>query len=124
MPASHQGRRGAGELESEVLGALWTAPAPLTPAQIQAALGNGLAYNTVHTILTRLQEKGLVERQRAGTRHLYAPTKDAAEHAADQMRTLLDRGPDRTAVLQRFVTSLNADDEAALRRMLGPEKPR
>ena len=50
-------RRARGELESEVMAALWSAGEPLTPAGVQAALGGGLAYNTVQTILSRLLEK-------------------------------------------------------------------
>ena len=59
------GRRGAGELEAEVLGALWAEGTPLTPSQLHAILGGELAYNTVHTILTRLREKGRVVRTTA-----------------------------------------------------------
>jgi predicted transcriptional regulator len=117
------GRRAAGELEGEVLGALWAADGPLTPAQLQAALGTGLAYNTIHTILTRLQEKGLVIRVREGGRSGYQPAKDAAQDAADRMRTVLERGRDRAAILQRFVTSLSPDDEQALRAALGEDEP-
>ena len=43
---------GAG-LEAEVLAALWAADAPLTAGEVVDALGGGLAYNTVQTILTR-----------------------------------------------------------------------
>lgn len=56
-------RRPAGALEGDVLAALRAAKAPLTPTQVQAALGE-LAYNTIHTILTRLNEKGRVHRVR------------------------------------------------------------
>lgn len=112
-------RRGAGELESDVLAALWATPSPLTPAQVQAAVPGGLAYNTVHTILTRLCDKGLVERCLTGRSTGYRPTKDAAELAAEQMRDALGRGADHGAVLQRFVTSLDPADEAALRKLLG-----
>ena len=111
-------RRRAGELEGDILAALWAAPGPLSPADVQAAVAGDLAYNTVHTILTRLCEKGLVARVRAGRAVGYEPTKDAAELAADQMRAALGRGADRAAVLQRFVTSLDRADEAALRAML------
>ena len=90
---------------------------PLTPAQVQAALVGDLAYNTVHTILTRLVEKGLVVRVRDGRASGYRPTKDAAELAAEDMRAALGRA-DREAVLQRFVTSLDPADEAALRALL------
>jgi predicted transcriptional regulator len=112
-------RRAAGALEGAVLGALWAADVPLTPAQLQTALGAGLAYNTVHTILTRLQDKGLVVRVRHDGRSGYQPVKDAAQDAADRMRTALEGGRDRAEILQRFVTSLSPADELALRKVLG-----
>jgi predicted transcriptional regulator len=115
---ARQRRRGAGELENAALAALWAADAPLTPTQVQAALGGTLAYNTVHTILTRLLDKGLVARVQHERRTAYAPVKDAAELAAERMRGALDAGGDRELVLRRFVTSLTADDERTLRAML------
>ena len=59
-------RRTSGSLESEVLAALWSAPAALTTAEVVEALNSGLAYTTVQTILTRLHGKGAVEREQAG----------------------------------------------------------
>jgi predicted transcriptional regulator len=114
-------RRGAGQLEAEVLGVLWATDAPLTPAEIQASLAGGLAYNTVHTILTRLWDKNLVIRDAGGRRGAYLPAKDASEIAAQLMHEALDRQPDHAAVLQRFVTGLGAADEAMLRRLLGED---
>jgi predicted transcriptional regulator len=111
-------RRAAGELEGEVLAALWAADQPLTPAQLQGQLEGDLAYNTVHTILTRLQDKQLVMRVRDGGRRAYAPVKDAAQLAADRMRDVLEGGRDRAQILQRFVTSLSPADEQALRALL------
>jgi predicted transcriptional regulator len=116
-------RRGAGELETEVLGVLWAAGAAVTPAQLVAALGGELAYNTVHTILTRLQDKGLVVRVVDGGRRGYAPVKDAAEVAAERMRTVLESGADHAEILQRFVSSLSRDDERSLRAVLGDGGP-
>jgi predicted transcriptional regulator len=116
------GRRGAGELEAEVLGALWASVTPLTPAQMHTTLGTGLAYNTVHTILTRLCEKGLVRRTTVEGRPAYAPAQGAAEWAAGQMRAVLDRSGDRSAILMRFVSSLDADDEQVLRAALREER--
>lgn len=115
-------RRAAGELEGDVLAELWAAAGPMTPAQLHAVLPGDLAYNTVHTILTRLGEKGLVTRVRDGHTAGYVPTKDAAELAAEQMRAVLDRGSNRGAVLQRFVSSLDPKDEAALRALLGDRR--
>ncbi|WP_330260566.1 BlaI/MecI/CopY family transcriptional regulator [Streptomyces murinus] len=111
-------RRSAGELESEVLAALWATDRPLTPAEIQAEIGGGLAYNTVHTILKRLYDKGLVLRDADGRRGAYRPAKNAAELTAEAMHQALDRGPDPIAALQQFVTRLSREEERALRALL------
>jgi predicted transcriptional regulator len=116
-------RRAAGELENEVLASLWAADEPLTPTQIQATVG-GVAYNTVHTILTRLLDKGLVMRGLHHARPAYAPVKDAAQTAADRMHAVLEAGSDRDTILARFVSNLSPDDEAALRGLLAPEAER
>ncbi len=113
------GRRGRGELESEVLAALWATEQPLTPAQVQQSLGSSLAYNTVQTILIRLLDKGLVVREPVGRAHGYRPTHGQAELAAERMHALLERGPDHAAVLQRFLGTLGPTDEAVLRQLLG-----
>ena len=111
-------RRAAGELEAEVLAALWAADGPLTGARAREAVGGELAYNTVQTILVRLYEKGLIGRVADGRRHEYFPVKGAEELAAEQMQALLSRGRDRQAVLQRFATSLSVEDARLLQSML------
>lgn len=118
-PRSRAERRSPGELESEVLAALWATDRALTPADIQAELSGDLAYNTVHTILKRLHDKGLVVRDADGRRGAYRPAKDGAEMTAEAMHEALDRGPDPIAALQRFVTGLSPAEEAALRDLLG-----
>lgn len=105
-------------LESEVLAALWATQDALTPAEIQAQLDGGLAYNTVHTILKRLYDKGLVLRDVDGRRGAYRPAKNAAELTAAAMRETLDRAPDPIAALLHFVTGLEPREERALRDLL------
>ncbi|MCD0483156.1 BlaI/MecI/CopY family transcriptional regulator [Streptacidiphilus sp. ASG 303] len=113
-------RRPHGELEAEVLAALWAAGRPLTPQDVQQALGGGLARTTVATILGRLHEKGTLLRTRAGRAYAYVPAvQDTAGLAARRMRSELDREPDRSTVLARFVSDLSADDERLLRELLG-----
>lgn len=117
-------RRGAGELESEVLAMLWAADGTLTPREIRDALGGELAYNTVHTILTRLHDKGLVVRNADGRRGAWRTVPEAAARTADLMHDLMKRGPNHLAVLQQFVTALDPADERALRDLLGEERRR
>jgi predicted transcriptional regulator len=111
-------RRRAGQLEAEILGALWATGRPMTPSELQARIGGDLAYNTVHTILKRLWDKGLVLRDVGGRRGAYLPAEDATEHAAQEMHEALSREPDHAAVLERFVTRLGPEDEKMLRRLL------
>jgi predicted transcriptional regulator len=117
-PRSTSERRSAGELESEVLAALWATDGPLTPSGIQSELGGGLAYNTVHTILKRLHDKGLVIRDADGRRGAYRPSRNAAELTAEVMHRALGKGPDPIATLQHFVTGLSPEEEKALRELL------
>jgi predicted transcriptional regulator len=105
-------------LESEILATLWAAETPLTPAQVHAIVAGDLAYNTVHTILSRLQDKGQVVRVLLDGRPAYEPAKDAADDAADRMRAVLEAGFDRGEILARFVHALEPEDEAALRAAL------
>jgi predicted transcriptional regulator len=111
-------RRPAGELEAGVLAALWAAEAPLTPGEVQAALGGRLARTTVTTILTRLHDKGAVTRQRAGRGYAYTPTEDAPGLTARRMHTELAKEEDRSTVLARFVSQLSDEDEQLLRSLL------
>jgi predicted transcriptional regulator len=105
-------------LESEILATLWAAEGPLTPAQVHGIVAGDLAYNTIHTILTRLHDKGQVVRVIYEGRPAYEPAKDAADDAADRMRAVLESGWDRNEILARFVHALEPDDEAALRAAL------
>jgi len=106
------------------MGLLWAGDEPLTAGDVQAALGGDLAYNTVQTILTRLHEKNLVQRRRAGRGHVYWPVEDAATAAAAQMRAALADRPDRQAVLQQFAASLDEADAEALRQVLSDTRRR
>ncbi len=78
-----------------------------------------LAYTTVLTILSRLVDKGLVTRRKEGRGYAFAPARDEAAHTAGRMRSLLEHGSDREAVLARFVDELSAEDERLLQRLLG-----
>jgi predicted transcriptional regulator len=118
-------RRGAGELEAAVLAVLWEVGRALSAGEVLEALSgrNGavsrLSYSTVVTILSRLHAKKALERRREGRAYRYPPVADEAGLAARRLAALLDRQPDREAVLSRFVADLSAKDERLLRALLG-----
>lgn len=100
------------------MAALWAGGEPMTAAEVQREIGGDLAYNTVQTILSRLHDKGVVLRRRAGRRHAYWPAEEAAAIAASRMREALLHRADRRAVLQLFAASLDDADAAVLRQFL------
>jgi predicted transcriptional regulator len=101
-----------------VLAVLTTAQQPMTPAQVRDAIGAGLAYTTVMTVLGRLHGKGMVTREQSGRAYAYTAVRDEATITARQMRQLLDAGTDRAAVLSRFVGALSDEDEQVLAGLL------
>lgn len=115
---SKKTRRPSGGLEAEVLASLWAAGRPLTPGDVQRDLGRDLAYTTVMTALSRLHDKGAVERRREGRAYAYTPVLDQAGIAAERMREMLNAGEDRAAVLARFAGSLSEEDTLLLAEML------
>lgn len=106
------------------MGVLWERDEPLSPGDVQTAIGAGLAYNTVHTVLIRLHEKNLVHRRPAGRGHVYWPVADSASTAAAQMRDALSDQPDRQAVLQQFAAALDEADADTLRQLLAQARRR
>ncbi len=102
-----------------MLAVLQAAGRPLPPGEVRERVGGGLAYTTVVTILSRLHDKGVLQRRKAGRAYLYAPVADGPGLAARRMARVLDGEADREVVLARFVSGLSSADEDLLRRMLG-----
>lgn len=109
-----------GELEALVMDVLWDSAEPLTPAAVRERLqpDHPLAYTTVMTILTRLWEKGNLDREQAGRAFAYRPRHSREEQAAQRMGELLAATGDRTVALSQFVASLPPEQIAQLRRVL------
>jgi predicted transcriptional regulator len=119
MPEDLAARRAAGELEAAVLAVLQASSQPLSAGDVRDSMTTDLAYTTVVTILTRLQDKGVLHRHKRGRAFYYAPVADQPGLAARKMARMLDAEPDREAVLARFVSGLSDEDERLLRKMLG-----
>jgi predicted transcriptional regulator len=113
-----------GELEERVLDVLWEQGTPMTPAAVRDGLASGrsgrpLAYTTVMTILVRLWEKDLLDRERAGRGYAYRPRVSREERIAARMGELLATTGERSMALARFVESLTPAQREELRRAMG-----
>lgn len=107
-----------GELERAVMERLWAADGPVAATTLRDELaGRGVALTTVHTVLTRLEQKGFVVHDEARPRG-FSARSSRADHAAELMREVLGQAGDRQAVLARFVGSVDADEARMLRELL------
>lgn len=106
---------------------LWTAPEAstandlrdrLAQSESQGQEGKDLAVTTVLTVLSRLEKKGLVERERGTRPHRYRAVSTREDHTARLMHEALGTAPDREAVLARFIGSVTESEAATLRRLL------
>lgn len=78
-----------------------------------------LAVTTVLTVLSRLEKKGLVERERSSRPHRYRSVTSREDHTAELMLEVLGSAPDREAVLARFIGTVSAGEAETLRNLLG-----
>ncbi|MGK5112710.1 MULTISPECIES: BlaI/MecI/CopY family transcriptional regulator [unclassified Geodermatophilus] len=116
-----------GELERAVMERLWSAGGPVAATELRDGLADrGLALTTVHTVLSRLEQKGFVVHDEARPRRFRArATRE--EHAAELMHEVLGQAGDRQAALARFVGGVDADEARLLRELLagaGPDTAR
>lgn len=113
-----------GELERSVMSTLWNAAEPLTASEIRQALTENsqnrknVAVTTVLTVLSRLEHKGFVERQRVQRPHRYFATKSRTEHTTELLNQILGVGSERTAALTRFIGQIRPEEIATLKNLL------
>lgn len=100
--------------------ALWNGSEAMSAADVRQCVGQGLAYTSVATVLTRLHEKGLVMREYRGRSFVYWPALSESEWLSGRMSAVLDGARDRRALLAGFVGTLSKRDVRDLRRLLGP----
>ncbi len=118
-----------GDLERAVMDLLWEHQEAITANVLRDLLSQRpsennaearpLAVTTVLTVLSRLEKKGLVERERASRPHRYRAVTSREEHTAELMMEVLGSAPDREAVLARFIGTVSAGEAETLRNLLG-----
>ncbi|WP_026939825.1 BlaI/MecI/CopY family transcriptional regulator [Humibacter albus] len=113
-----------GELERAIMDVIWDATAPLAATDLREQLkasapgGKEPAITTVMTVLSRLEAKGFVVRDRDARPHLYSATMTREDHVAELMHEVLGSASDRDAVLARFVGQVTPHEAERLRRLL------
>ncbi len=109
-----------GELEAEIMGVVWE-KGKATVQDVRDALGprRALAYTTFMTVMSRLAEKGVLERQKDGRAYYYTPAGSQEKVAGSLLHSLVKRlyaGATGKAVAQ-LLESDEAVDEAELERL-------
>lgn len=80
------------DLEADIMEVVWSRSWPMfTVAQVQRALEEEreIAYTTVMTTVSRLHEKGLLDRIRDGRRYIYRPRMTREAFTDSMVRELL-----------------------------------
>jgi predicted transcriptional regulator len=105
-----------GALEAEVMSLIWERGEWVSVNDLRPVLrGRTRAYTTVMTIVTRLCDKGLLERRRQGRGFVYRPILSKEELAARTLHDVLASSDDPHAVLAHFVKDLQASPELLAR---------
>jgi predicted transcriptional regulator len=117
-----------GVLERLMMDVLWDSPRPLTANELRDCLlrpdipatqTKPLATTTVLTVLSRLETKGFVARDRSNRPHAYTAVMTRAAHTAGLMHEVLGQVPDRQAALARFIGDVTPQEAETLRQLLG-----
>lgn len=111
------------EAEWPVLQVLWSGRR-YTLGEVVEALRpiTGWSRNTVHTYLTRMENKGLVQIDRGGEPHFYAAAVSREECARQERNTLLNKvyGGDVGDLVTAFLkeSTITPKERERLRRLL------
>ena len=109
-----------GELERDVLDALWTA-GPLNPGAVHEQVGaaRGISVNTVSSALKRLQEKGLLAREKVSHAYVYRAIVTRAELQRQLIDAVVSQFDEEggTGLLAAFVDLAEERGEDTLRRL-------
>jgi predicted transcriptional regulator len=113
--------RQQGELESLILNVLWNAKDAMTSQEIldKANKNSDLALTTILTVLSRLEDKGLVVRKPGESRaFLFTAAQSREQHTADMMLQLVANESNPALAFSHFTDGLTAAQLKALRKSL------
>lgn len=109
-----------GPLETEIMQILWESERS-TVKQVHRRLSQQreIAYTTVMTTMSRLAEKGILNRQREGLAYVYTPAISESEFVQLVVQQVLDGllNDFRTLTIEYMVDYLARNNPAELRRL-------
>ncbi len=109
-----------GDLEADVMSVIWEkGQATVQDVLDDLAPRRSLAYTTVMTVMSRLAEKGILQREKVGRAFVYRPVVPQEKAAGSLLRSLVRRlyaGATGKAIAQLLESEENVDD-AELERL-------
>lgn len=115
-----------GDLEQEIMNILWANKEPIIPSAIQSQLSKKLAYTTVKTVLERLHEKGLLNREKKSGVYYYSPNVTKESYGTKNLRSVFKNilGSYGKLAISQFIESIKEEPESLdlLKKYLENEK--
>lgn len=110
-----------GSLEAEIMELIWAERKPITVAEVHERLTRRrpVAYTTVMTVMTRLADKGLLNRMRSGIAYVYTPAMTKQEFISSMVKSVIDGLLEDFSepAMAYFVARLGEADEARLAQL-------
>jgi predicted transcriptional regulator len=111
-------RKILGDLEADVMEAIW-ALGRATVHDVHQRLADAhreLAYTTVMTVMSRLAEKGLLEKRKDGAAYVYMPAASKEEFTKRTVGTVLSELLDdfNAPAMSQFVELVGEQDDATI----------
>jgi predicted transcriptional regulator len=109
-----------GDLEAEIMDAVWEAAGPVKVRDVADQLNRrrSLAFNTVQTVMENLYYKGWLSRRKDGRAYSYTPAQSREDYAARLVSEALGEARHPAATLMRVVGELDPAEVAELRAAL------
>lgn len=114
-------RQVLGDLEADIMELCWKkSPCSVREVHEKLEQDREIAYTTVMTVMSRLAEKGLLDREQHGRAFLYVPSCSREEFCSDTISTVMQGllGGFGEPVLSHFVDSIGDQDAAKLDELL------
>lgn len=114
-------RQVLGDLEADIMELCWLdSPCSVREVHEKLAESRQIAYTTVMTVMSRLAEKGLLERQQEGRAYMYIPTCSREQFCSETIGTVVQGllGGFGEPVLSQFVDTVGAQDTAKLDELI------